>query len=284
LGKTFPCLPSLKQTGADSRSSERLRRSAFGFTLIELLVVIAIIAILAALLLPVLSRAKEKARAVVCLSNQKQVLLTYRLWREDNPNWQSSESNFQDVQLLAYNGWWWSAPTQCWTCPCALAKAQLTNLYGNIETSWNYSGLGSRSYTLNCWLFPDFINHPYTSPAEFFTRESQVSQPSRTPLLADGVVYWAFPNATDVPASDLYNGFTGLNPAGYDWGIGAMNIARHGRAPRPAPRSWPTTFPLPGAVNAGFVDGHAQPVKLDDLWQLYWHIGYIAPPKRPGMQ
>src|SRR6185436_19162235 len=59
-------------------------KSKTGFTLIELLVVIAIISILAAMLLPVLSRAKVRAQGIQCINNTRQLTLAWRIYAEDN--------------------------------------------------------------------------------------------------------------------------------------------------------------------------------------------------------
>jgi prepilin-type N-terminal cleavage/methylation domain-containing protein len=62
-------------------------RRITGFTLIELLVVIAIIAILASLLMPALSKAKEQGSRTRCITNMKQILLSTAMYNGDNDEW-----------------------------------------------------------------------------------------------------------------------------------------------------------------------------------------------------
>jgi prepilin-type N-terminal cleavage/methylation domain-containing protein len=277
------------------KKSAALHRTGAAFTLLELLVVIAIIAILAALLLPALSRARDKSRAVVCLSNQKQVGLTRRMQIEDGVL--AEEWYIREVGRSA-----------CWLCPCASATNPLVlNVIGqvsqgNFDHAWGPGHPASNplrlidgkshwsSYTVNsyvatpyCWGENSWGNN-LVVPGPFF-RESQVVQPTLTPVLADGVINWVVVHPTDPPAKDLYLGLAGQGTQADPlyWDMRVMNIPRHGNRPRSVPRDWPANAPLPGAVNVLFYDSHAQAVKLDNLWQLYWGTGWVPPAKRPGL-
>src|SRR5271165_5146181 len=82
------------------------RSAGFGFTLIELLVVIAIIAILAALLLPVLGRAKVRAQAVYCLNNLRQVQLAVMMYASDNAEKYPENIGGTTITKATASQWW----------------------------------------------------------------------------------------------------------------------------------------------------------------------------------
>ncbi len=89
-----PTGPFFKEMKTNVRNSSPQEPRSVGFTLIELLVVIAIIAILAAMLLPVLSKAKAKALGIACMSNTKQLTYGWLLFASDNRD-----------ELMANPGW-----------------------------------------------------------------------------------------------------------------------------------------------------------------------------------
>jgi prepilin-type N-terminal cleavage/methylation domain-containing protein/prepilin-type processing-associated H-X9-DG protein len=118
-----------------SPADSRKHLSAPGFTLIELLVVIAIIAILAAMLLPALARAKLKATEATCLSNEKQMGLAYNMYLTDNNSKLIyAPSNPGGTSLQAAGGYWYieQNPATSWGGSQATALADVQN---NLRTN-----------------------------------------------------------------------------------------------------------------------------------------------------
>ena len=161
----------------------KMRRNfSEAFTLIELLVVIAIIAILAAMLLPALARAKESGKRIACLNNLRQLSLAAQMYVGENQGAYPPRSNANRWPDRLYDNY--GKSLKLLMCPSDAAPT--TNNTANVADS------AARSYLINGWN--DFFSDTL-SPADFAIymggtypsglKETAVIHPSDTIILGE---------------------------------------------------------------------------------------------------
>ena len=224
------------------------------FTLIELLVVISVIALLMALLVPALSRARKQARVVVCQANLRQlVIISWMYMSED------------DDDLMDYKHWCsaaspddYASSAKLYLCPMA-TRCDMTRFVENRRgasiggkfTAWWTNELFSNDPSAFRFCCSSYGCNDYAWGKNSYTA-ANLKAPSTIPILFDGAWPNCSPLETDDPPvfdEDL------AHDSGRGNSIKTACLDRHGN----------------GTLNMAFADGASRRVGLKEIWTLKWH-------------
>lgn len=223
------------------------------FTLIELLVVIAIIAILAAILFPVFSQAREKARQTTCLSNQKQHANALVMYVQDYDEYLPPWLDGVNGGSWGYDGYWQAKlhpyirnanpaggdHSGVWRCP---------SVYGWFSTDRRRQWQSVMSYGMSMFIAYDFAMNP---PRRYY------GHPTRGALPLSDI---------EIPAECVFSGETGdygrLAPPYYrQWLYYRNRYGMNGRV-----QNWEARDRHNGGSVYVFVDGHARWFHADEMY------------------
>jgi len=253
-------------------------RAKRGFTLIELLVVISIIAVLMAMLLPSLEKAREQARGVVCKAKLKQWGLVFLTYAENNNGRFNPDRTGLDLDVFAGGHDWPNEVKDYYKDPKLLFCPNATKPLGTYPKlkycAWvqvdvlspNISDtIPLGSYGLNTWIGDKPLEWGEMDDAwsinRLCWRTPNVKGAYRVPLLAD--CFWpaGFPLHSDEPPPyEDHISWTNLR---------RWCIDRHGN----------------GTIHGVFIDGTVRVIGLKELWELewtrYWNEENDPPPAWP---